>query len=317
MEEFKKLFLDNINKYPKRIREALLSFDNAIFVKETIQKNNLQESYKDILLEEISYALIGVISLDDFVKRIEEKLNLEPTKAGNIFREINKKIFFNLKEDILLASQISQEIGLMAAFESKEGDKKTVSKETLENKPEKEQSQKTVKVLNLKDKEENNKAMGKINVQSDSKNKIDLSIQKEVIRKEIKPSEKNEPSANKLNLSEKENIISPPRNNNSSQSKELKPTMPRIISFQQKQIPISKSEKPEESFAEKVSSISQKKPSLFGKIEFANQNQQEPETTKKVVSDGPTFKTVEYQSKDSPEGNKLKNKFKNVIKLKE
>ncbi len=295
MEEFKKIFLENINKYPERIREALLSFDNAILLKEIIQENNLNQKQGDIFLEEVGYVLIGAIQPKEFAQRIKERLNIDPTKAGNIFRKTNKEIFINLTEEISKASQISQEIGLDKIIPKL---KESTSKEEPKAKQQKDKK----KIVNLKPLTKK---------QEPTKNKINLTQKPETLKREIKP--KNiislTESGNKQKKEDKKIKTSTKNTNQKSESVE---PFSNIVSFQRDQTPISKIEKPL-SFNKDQLEQTQESAS-FGKIEFPNQNQIKAANSQKTQPTKPKFKTIEYSQ--PKEDNEDKTKFKNIIKLK-
>ncbi len=307
MNTFKEIFISNISKYPIKIREALFSLNNIIFLKELTKEYFLGEK-KELFFDLVGYVLIGLIDLNEFINQLEGELEIEPTKAGSLFREINKKIFFPLKEEILLASKISQDIGLLKKF-------KSFFYKSNDNQP-KVAGNENKDILDLKvDKQPPKDVL----VLKEDKNG---SEENKEIREEIMPNE-----GNKKRKSEKRGKSVIDLNNSFSkeglskkvskeEKEEVKKTFfPGMISFHNKQVPLAKSEKPEMTFAEKAEASSVKKP-LVSKIEFVKQNSRN--NSEKIIGrnidNGPKFKEINYQEKESTD-NKGKT-FSNVIKLK-
>ncbi len=93
---------------PADIKAAITSTDVAQKLTDIGQKHQLHLDQVETLEEEVTLAMLGVTSLDDFVDRVEEKLNVDSDMAIDIATDVNEEVLLSIRESIQKI-QLSQE----------------------------------------------------------------------------------------------------------------------------------------------------------------------------------------------------------------
>lgn len=110
---------------PKELQHVLFSEETANTIFEICKRNNLEESKMSELAKYVGYTLLGVLPPEEFENTIKEKLNLPPEKTKEINHEINRFIFFPVKNFLeLIYGQKSQEGSLGDVKKSSEVEQK-------------------------------------------------------------------------------------------------------------------------------------------------------------------------------------------------
>lgn len=84
-------------KLPEELKEALFSAETANDISQICKRNNVEKKVGEIA-EYTGDVLMGLLSPNEFEKALIEKVRLEAEVAKNVAREINRFIFFPLKE---------------------------------------------------------------------------------------------------------------------------------------------------------------------------------------------------------------------------
>lgn len=95
-EEWQKLY----RTLSADLKQAVISAENADHVFETARRNNLDESQIPHLATLIDSVLLGLLPPDEFQASLEKELGLEKTLARKISQEINRFIFFPVKQSL-------------------------------------------------------------------------------------------------------------------------------------------------------------------------------------------------------------------------
>ena len=86
---------------PKNLQKAVFSDKNGEYIYEACTRNNIE---KNDIIHEVAkytgYVLLGLLSPNDFQKRLEEEVKIEKAKAKQIALEINRFVFFPVKNSL-------------------------------------------------------------------------------------------------------------------------------------------------------------------------------------------------------------------------
>lgn len=94
-EQFWKLY-ENL---PKELKDALFSGETGNNIYEICKKNGIAEKLEDIV-DLVGAVLVGVLLPDNFQKILEEELRIEDEVAKKVTHEINRFIFFPVKNSL-------------------------------------------------------------------------------------------------------------------------------------------------------------------------------------------------------------------------
>jgi len=87
-------------KLPQDLKDAIFSVENATTIASIGKRNGLKEEEISILAEEIGNVLLGLLNPNEFETKIKEELKLEENIAKAINWEVNRLIFFPVKESL-------------------------------------------------------------------------------------------------------------------------------------------------------------------------------------------------------------------------
>lgn len=272
-------------KYPEEIKEALFSFQTALTIKTVGKKNGLNPEQISDLGAEVGRVLLGAVRPEEMSERLIKLLKITPQQAGNIFREINIKIFFPLREKIAESYKLAQSVGLgnLISIEEKPSQSPVVNL-------------KEAKVRPVKKEEFSEEPVSREELV-----KTEKMAKGEMTREEIK--EKVSEEEEKKEIEERPKIVSQEplaevAKPKTETRKRKPPFVPKKISFQEELKPIGDIEKPQELSEEIFRSQLKEKEPLFGKIEFPGKEKEEEEKKKQIVK--PQFSEIEYQRPKRP-----------------
>ncbi|MFH1656264.1 MAG: hypothetical protein ABH956_00635 [Candidatus Nealsonbacteria bacterium] len=100
--DYSKEQLDELyENLPENLQEAVFSEKNGTIIYNSCIKNKIE---KDEEIKQVSkyvgYVLLGLLSPNDFQKSLEEKVGIKKEKAIQIYSEINRSIFFSVKNSL-------------------------------------------------------------------------------------------------------------------------------------------------------------------------------------------------------------------------
>jgi hypothetical protein len=92
-EQFWKLYKD----LPQELKDAVSAEETGDYIYEACKRNDVLDNLDDIV-KYVGQVLIGVLPLDEFQTTLEKKLSLNKTIAKKIVHEINRFVFYPVKE---------------------------------------------------------------------------------------------------------------------------------------------------------------------------------------------------------------------------
>lgn len=95
-EQLRKLF----EKLPQELKEAIFAAENAEYIDEISKRYGLDDEKGGNLAIFTGRVLLGILSPEDFQETLEEELKLEKEKAKKVAQEINRFIFYPVKESL-------------------------------------------------------------------------------------------------------------------------------------------------------------------------------------------------------------------------
>lgn len=94
------------DKLPPDLKEAIFSADNADHIADICSRNGLASELNSQLAKLAGDVLMGLLLPGDFQGTIEKKLKLEKAVAKKVSQEVNRLIFFPVKESLNQLYQI-------------------------------------------------------------------------------------------------------------------------------------------------------------------------------------------------------------------
>lgn len=94
-EQFWKLY----RNLPQELQDALFSEETGTNIYETCKRNGIEKNLSQIV-DYVGQVLIGVLPPEDFQTTLEKELKLEKEVAKKVFHEINRFIFFLVKDSL-------------------------------------------------------------------------------------------------------------------------------------------------------------------------------------------------------------------------
>jgi len=85
-------------KIPTELQEAIFSSETSDTIFDVCEKNNIENNYE--LSKIVGDSLLGILPPEEVEKNIKEKLSLSPEKANKVAREIDRFIFYPLKNSL-------------------------------------------------------------------------------------------------------------------------------------------------------------------------------------------------------------------------
>lgn len=93
-------------KLPDILKEAILSTDNADHIYDICTRNGIEDNRMSDIAHYTGHVLMGLLSPEDFQTTLERELNLEVEVAKRIAHEINRYIFFPVKESLAVLYKV-------------------------------------------------------------------------------------------------------------------------------------------------------------------------------------------------------------------
>jgi len=101
------------DKLPQEIKEALFSYENALVNFYLAKKFNLSKKKLSQLAGLVGLVLMGVLKKEEMPHHLAYELEINPETAFKIYRILNRKIFFSLREAIKKAREVAKKAGLI------------------------------------------------------------------------------------------------------------------------------------------------------------------------------------------------------------
>ncbi|MDP2926890.1 MAG: hypothetical protein Q8N65_02010, partial [bacterium] len=105
-------------KLPSDLKEAIFSADNAEHIFDICGRNGLAAEVNSQLAKLAGDVLMGLLLPEDFQKTIEGELKLEKAVAKKVSQEVNRLIFFPVKESLNVLNEIGTGTEETAATET-------------------------------------------------------------------------------------------------------------------------------------------------------------------------------------------------------
>ncbi len=121
---------------PKELQEVITSVETADRIWEICEKNEIKEV--SLVAKRVGNVLVGVLSLGELQKVLEEELKLDKEPVKRIVRDINRFIFNQVKTELeeLYRLPTKKKKSKTLHLPSQEEDKKFSDKELTSKKPE-------------------------------------------------------------------------------------------------------------------------------------------------------------------------------------
>ena len=87
-------------KLPSDLKEAVLSAENADYISEISERNRLEQTKISDLALLVGNTLLGLVPPSELQSSLEKELGLEKSVAKKISQEINRFVFFPVKESL-------------------------------------------------------------------------------------------------------------------------------------------------------------------------------------------------------------------------
>ncbi|MBZ1348505.1 MAG: hypothetical protein KYQ20_01975 [Candidatus Nealsonbacteria bacterium] len=91
-EQFWKLY----EKLPEELQKAIFSMETANNIWDICERNNIEKVSS--IAKYVGNVLVGVLAPEDFQETLEKELKIEKEQAKETSREINRFIFYPIKE---------------------------------------------------------------------------------------------------------------------------------------------------------------------------------------------------------------------------
>lgn len=100
-EQFWKLY----RNLPQELQDALFSEETGDNIYDICKRNEVEENLGEIV-DYVGQVLIGILPPEEFQNTLEKELKLKKEVAKEIFHEINRFIFFPVKENLAVLYKI-------------------------------------------------------------------------------------------------------------------------------------------------------------------------------------------------------------------
>lgn len=122
MPEKQELLWELYEKLPEELKEAIFSEKTALAVWDICEKNEVEET--DVVAKYVGQVLMGLLLPEDFAGVLEKELKLKKEAAGAMAQEINRLVFYPVKE-CLTAFRQGEQTGPAAIEEQEKEEEKT------------------------------------------------------------------------------------------------------------------------------------------------------------------------------------------------
>ncbi|MDO8264755.1 MAG: hypothetical protein Q7T34_00070 [Candidatus Parcubacteria bacterium] len=95
-EELWKLY----NKLPEELRSVIFAEDTANSIREICIRNDITDERIGKIAEYVGYVLLGLLTPEEIEQEIEEELGENKKQAKKVAQEINRFIFFPVKNSL-------------------------------------------------------------------------------------------------------------------------------------------------------------------------------------------------------------------------
>ena len=96
----KKELWDVYEKLPEDLQEAIFSPDTAEHIRNVCKRSEVKEEKISAVASLVGQVLMGLLTPEEFKKRLKEDLELSEEQVKSIFREINRFIFMPVRETL-------------------------------------------------------------------------------------------------------------------------------------------------------------------------------------------------------------------------
>ena len=87
-------------KLPGELKEAIFSVETADNIYDICQRNNIEDDRISEIARYTGRVLLGILPLDEFQETLEKELKLKKDKAKKVVQEINRFIFYPVKNSL-------------------------------------------------------------------------------------------------------------------------------------------------------------------------------------------------------------------------
>jgi hypothetical protein len=123
---------EKLRKAPEKIREAILSINSDSIFEEIVKENGLHIDQSGILAKEIDMVMLGLSPINEFLGRIEEKLNISQEQAAKITRSVNQKMFSVIREYLKSSTTKKESESINRTLEVRQPQQQMSSSEDLD-----------------------------------------------------------------------------------------------------------------------------------------------------------------------------------------
>ena len=113
--------MDQYDKLPKDVQEAIFSAESAKIIQKIGQDYKLNVRQVGILADEAGLLMLGVNGPQDFVKNLTSRLEVDKDTVQKITQEVNSRIFAKIRESLRKIHEIPPKNN----EKEKEGDKRS------------------------------------------------------------------------------------------------------------------------------------------------------------------------------------------------
>jgi len=93
-------------KLPEELKEAIFSAETADNIYNICTKNKIEDDRISEVARYTGRVLMGILPIDEFQETLEKEVKLRKIVAKKIAQEINRFVFFPVKESLALVSKI-------------------------------------------------------------------------------------------------------------------------------------------------------------------------------------------------------------------
>ena len=98
---------------PRELKDAFFSEEIGRTIATICEENDLDEEMATVV-ECVGDVLLGIVPVNEFGQKLEEKLEIEPEIIKTVVREINRLVFYPLRESLATLSSPEATAGLSA-----------------------------------------------------------------------------------------------------------------------------------------------------------------------------------------------------------
>jgi len=121
-------------KLPKDLQEAIFSEETADIISSICDRNGVKDEEIPEITKYTGYVLLGILPPDDFPKTLQDEVKLKNDLANKIALEIERLVFFPVKEslEMIYKIEISPELKPSPGVTPVKKPKKDIYRESIE-----------------------------------------------------------------------------------------------------------------------------------------------------------------------------------------